>query len=39
MLTTTIAWDEALSWSWTNAINALEETLCKVSENRLCLIN
>ena len=37
MLTTTIAWDNALSWSWENAINALQETLSKVIVNRLCL--
>ena len=30
MLTITIAWDNDLSWSWENAINALQETLCKV---------
>lgn len=34
MLTITIAWDNDLSWSWENAINALQETLCKVSANR-----
>ncbi|KAK7273610.1 hypothetical protein RIF29_14666 [Crotalaria pallida] len=33
MLTTNIAWDNALSWSWENAINALEATLCKVSSS------
>ncbi|KAJ1394425.1 Isochorismate synthase [Sesbania bispinosa] len=33
MLTTTIAWDNALSWSWENAINALQTTLCKVSSS------
>jgi menaquinone-specific isochorismate synthase len=33
MLTITIAWDNALSWSWENAISALQETLCKVSVN------
>ncbi|XP_061345809.1 isochorismate synthase 2, chloroplastic-like isoform X2 [Gastrolobium bilobum] len=33
MLTTTIAWDNALSWSWENAINALQATLCKVSSS------
>lgn len=36
MLITTIAWDNALSWSWENAITALQETLFKVSVNRLC---
>lgn len=34
MLTTTIAWDNALSWSWENAIAELQETLCKVSVDR-----
>jgi len=34
MLTITIAWDNDLSWSWENAINALQETLCNVSANR-----
>jgi len=34
MLTVTIAWDNDLSWSWENAINALQETLCNVSANR-----
>ncbi|KAG5042540.1 isochorismate synthase 2, chloroplastic-like isoform X1 [Glycine soja] len=33
MLTITIAWDNDLSWSWENAINALQETLCKVSSS------
>ncbi|XP_045829634.1 isochorismate synthase, chloroplastic-like isoform X1 [Trifolium pratense] len=33
MLTITIAWDNALSWSWENAISALQETLCKVSSS------
>ncbi|XP_028797532.1 isochorismate synthase, chloroplastic [Neltuma alba] len=31
MIAATIAWDNALSWSWENAINALRATLCKVS--------
>ncbi|XP_057741672.1 isochorismate synthase, chloroplastic-like isoform X2 [Arachis stenosperma] len=31
MLTTTIAWDNTISWSWEDAINALQETLSKVS--------
>ncbi|MED6124423.1 hypothetical protein PIB30_058767 [Stylosanthes scabra] len=31
MLTTTIAWDNTFSWSWENAINALQDTLSKVS--------
>ncbi|CAL0324440.1 unnamed protein product [Lupinus luteus] len=33
MLTTTIAWDNALSRTWENAINALEATFCKVSSS------
>nr|XP_012575199.1 isochorismate synthase, chloroplastic-like isoform X2 [Cicer arietinum] len=33
MLITTIAWDNALSWSWENAITALQETLFKVSSS------
>ncbi|KAI5391739.1 isochorismate synthase, chloroplastic isoform X1 [Lathyrus oleraceus] len=33
MLTTTIAWDNALSWSWENAITDLQETLCKISSS------
>ncbi|ESW06005.1 hypothetical protein PHAVU_010G011700 [Phaseolus vulgaris] len=33
MLTITIAWDNDLSWSWENAINALQETLCNVSSS------
>ncbi|CAJ2667565.1 unnamed protein product [Trifolium pratense] len=33
MLTTTIAWDNALSWSWENAMSALQETLYKVSSS------
>ncbi|QCE04367.1 menaquinone-specific isochorismate synthase [Vigna unguiculata] len=33
VLTITIAWDNDLSWSWENAINALQETLCKVSSS------
>ncbi|XP_027334587.1 isochorismate synthase 2, chloroplastic isoform X2 [Abrus precatorius] len=33
MLTITIAWDNDLSWSWENAINSLQETLCKVSSS------
>ncbi|RDX94556.1 hypothetical protein CR513_23051, partial [Mucuna pruriens] len=33
MLTITIAWDNDLSWSWENAINELQETLCKVSSS------
>ncbi|KAE9610991.1 hypothetical protein Lal_00033585 [Lupinus albus] len=33
MLITTIAWDNALSSTWENAINALEATLCKVSSS------
>lgn len=39
MLTITIAWDNDLSWSWENAINALQETLCKVRPIRLCLLS
>ncbi|KAJ7954597.1 Isochorismate synthase, chloroplastic [Quillaja saponaria] len=31
MLATTIAWDDALSWSWEKALHALQATLCKVS--------
>nr|AHA82396.1 chloroplast isochorismate synthase [Senna obtusifolia] len=31
MLAATIAWDNALSWPWENAINALQATLRKVS--------
>ncbi|KAL5180192.1 Isochorismate synthase 2, chloroplastic [Glycine soja] len=33
MLTITIAWDNNLSWSWENAINALQETLRNVSSS------
>ncbi|XP_020220827.1 isochorismate synthase, chloroplastic isoform X2 [Cajanus cajan] len=33
MLTITVAWDNDLSWSWENAINALQETLGKVSSS------
>ncbi|KAK7390483.1 hypothetical protein VNO78_25789 [Psophocarpus tetragonolobus] len=33
MLTITIAWDNDLSWTWENAISALQETLCKVSSS------
>ncbi|KAL5073094.1 hypothetical protein RYX36_012078 [Vicia faba] len=33
MLTTTIAWDNALSWSWENAIAELQETLCNISSS------
>ncbi|KAK7286789.1 hypothetical protein RJT34_22024 [Clitoria ternatea] len=33
MLTITIAWDNDLSWSWENAINALQETLCNISSS------
>jgi hypothetical protein len=39
---TNIAWDNALSWSWENAMSALQETLYKVSVNRdlsECLID
>jgi hypothetical protein len=42
MLTTTIAWDNALAWSWENATSALQETFYKVSVNRdlsECLID
>lgn len=35
MLTITIAWDNNLSWSWENAINALQETLRNVSANQM----
>ncbi|XP_052116277.1 isochorismate synthase 2, chloroplastic isoform X4 [Arachis duranensis] len=31
MLTTTMAWDNTISWSWEDAINALQDTLSKVS--------
>ncbi|XP_054777058.1 isochorismate synthase, chloroplastic-like isoform X3 [Prosopis cineraria] len=31
MIAATIAWDNALSWSWENAVNALRATLRKVS--------
>lgn len=37
MLIITIAWDNDLSWTWENAINALQEILCKVSAIRWCL--
>lgn len=30
MLAATIAWDNALSWSWENAVTALQATLRKV---------
>ncbi|KAL2320078.1 hypothetical protein Fmac_029047 [Flemingia macrophylla] len=33
ILTITIAWDNDLSWSWENAINALQETLGRVSSS------
>jgi hypothetical protein len=39
---TIIAWDNALSWLWENAMSALQETLYKVSVNRdlsECLID
>lgn len=39
MLTITIAWDNALSWSWETAINELQATVCKVSAKKLCLLN
>ncbi|XP_021904720.1 isochorismate synthase 2, chloroplastic-like isoform X2 [Carica papaya] len=31
MLAATVAWDNALSWTWENAINALQSTLQQVS--------
>ncbi|CAJ2636169.1 unnamed protein product [Trifolium pratense] len=33
MFTTTIAWDNALSWWWENPMSALQETLYKVSSS------
>lgn len=30
MLAATIAWDNALSWSWENAVTALQATVRKV---------
>lgn len=37
MIAATIAWDDTLSWSWENAVNALRATLCKVHAFIFCV--